>query len=110
MSAALPLLGDKRKWPEWSILVANDPGCVKTCAHEKRAELFSLLSCPGNRRQRFCFSNRLKSRRNFRSQIQFRSFHAAKTRSSHGQQQRRGLTAYKKCRSISPSRGTDCCS
>jgi hypothetical protein len=34
-----------------------DPGCVKTCAHEKRAELFSLLSCPGNRRQRFCFSN-----------------------------------------------------
>jgi len=34
-----------------------DPGCVKTCAHEKRAELFSLLSCPDNRRQRFCFSN-----------------------------------------------------
>ena len=32
-----------------------DPGCVKTCAHEKRAELFSLLSCPVNRRQRFCF-------------------------------------------------------
>src|SRR5258708_18836345 len=56
-----------------------DPGCVNTCAHEKRAELFSLLSCPGNRRQRFCFSNRLKSRRNFRSQIQFRRFHAAKT-------------------------------
>jgi len=33
------------------------PGCVKTCAHEERAELFSLLSCPGNCRQRFCFSN-----------------------------------------------------
>lgn len=60
-----------------------DPGCVKTCAHEKRAELFSLLSCPGNRRQRFCFSNRLKSRRNFRSQIQFWSFHAAKTQLGH---------------------------
>ena len=59
----------------------SDPGCVKTCAHEKRAELFSLLSCPGNRRQRFCFSNRLKSRRNFRSQIRFRSFHAAKVNS-----------------------------
>jgi hypothetical protein len=57
----------------------NDLGCVKTCAHEKRVELFSLLSCPDNRRQRFCFSNLLKSRRNFRSQIQFRSFHAAKT-------------------------------
>ena len=28
-----------------------DPDCVKTCAHEKRAELFSLLSCPDNRRQ-----------------------------------------------------------
>jgi hypothetical protein len=25
---------------------ANDPGCVKTCGHEERAELFSLLSCP----------------------------------------------------------------
>ena len=68
------------------------------CAHEKCAELFTLLSCPGNRRQRFCFSNRLKSRRNFRSQIQFRSFHAAKSR--HGgqrygrpQQQRRAYWA-----------------
>jgi len=28
---------------------------VKTCAHEKRAELFSLLSCPDNRRQPFLF-------------------------------------------------------
>ena len=26
------------------------PGCVKTCAHEKRVELFSPLSYPGNRR------------------------------------------------------------
>ena len=32
-----------------------DLGCVKTCAHEKRAEWFSLLSYPDNRRQRFCF-------------------------------------------------------
>jgi hypothetical protein len=29
-----------------------DSGRVKTCAHEKRAELSSLLSRPGNRRQR----------------------------------------------------------
>ena len=36
---------------------AFDLGCVKTCAHEKRAEWFSLLSYPDNRRQRFCFSN-----------------------------------------------------
>jgi len=43
---------------------------------------------------------------NICSQREFRLL----TRSSHGQQQRRGLTAYKKCRSISPSRGTDCCS
>jgi len=34
-----------------------DLGCVKTCAHEKRAEWFSLSSYPDNRRQRFCFSN-----------------------------------------------------
>jgi hypothetical protein len=34
-----------------------DLGCVKTSAHEKCTELFSLLSCPDNRRQRFCFSN-----------------------------------------------------
>src|SRR6266704_2416312 len=37
--------------------VAIDLGCVKTCAHEKRAEWFSLLSYPDNPRQRFCFSN-----------------------------------------------------
>ena len=34
-----------------------DLGRVKTCAHEERAELFSLLSCLDNRRQRFCFPN-----------------------------------------------------
>ncbi len=28
-----------------------DLGCVKTCAHEKRAKWFSLLSYPDNRRQ-----------------------------------------------------------
>ncbi len=33
-----------------------DLGCVKTCAHEKCAELFSLLSCPDNRRQRFWYN------------------------------------------------------
>src|SRR5260370_17057507 len=34
-----------------------DLGCVKTCAHENRAQWFSLFSYPDNRRQRFCFSN-----------------------------------------------------
>src|SRR5882762_4532307 len=51
-------------------------------ARKARRIVFSIV-CPGNRRQHFCFSNRLKSRRNFRSQIQFRSFHAAKTRNGH---------------------------
>src|SRR5258705_5303022 len=40
----------------------------------------------------------------------FKRVKSVQTRSSHGQQQRRGLTAYKKCRSISSSRRTDCCS
>ena len=83
MSAIWSLTGGKRTSRRQPNSVAIDPCCVKTCAHEKRAELVSLLSCPGNRRQRFCFFNRLKSRRNFRSQIRFRRFHAAKTRSGH---------------------------
>ena len=37
--------------------VENDLGCVKTCAREEGAELFSLLPSPDSDRQRFCFSN-----------------------------------------------------
>ena len=33
------------------------PGCVKTCAREERAELFSLLPSPDSARQHFCFLN-----------------------------------------------------
>ncbi len=36
---------------------AKGRGCVKTCAREEGAELFSLLSSPDSGRQRFCFSN-----------------------------------------------------
>src|SRR5712671_5383235 len=36
-------------------------------ARKARRIVFSIV-CPGNRRQHFCFSNRLKSRRNVRSQ------------------------------------------
>src|SRR5258705_11396134 len=56
-------LGDVRCWVNSGkhLLALSftgfDLGCVKTCAHEKRAEWFSLLSYPDNRRQRFCFSN-----------------------------------------------------
>ena len=41
-----PLFGEDRKRAAHGQTDANDPGCVKTCAHEERAELFSLLSCP----------------------------------------------------------------
>jgi hypothetical protein len=38
-------------------IVAFGLGCVKTCAREKGAELFSLLSSLDSGGQRFCFSN-----------------------------------------------------
>ena len=40
-----------------AVLVENDLGCVKTCARDDRAELFSLLSSPHSIRQRRWFSN-----------------------------------------------------
>jgi hypothetical protein len=57
MSAVRQLSGVNRTCRGKPISAAIDPGCVKTCAHEKHAELFSLLFRPCNRRQHFCFSN-----------------------------------------------------
>src|SRR6266446_7823101 len=56
MSDLSPLSGVKRKLDFGAVRAAFDLGCVKTCAHEKCAELFSLLSCPDNRRQRFWYN------------------------------------------------------
>ena len=56
--ASLPTLsGEKRTSHFKRVKSVHDLGRVKTSAHEKCAELFSLLSCPDNRRQHFCFSN-----------------------------------------------------
>src|SRR5258705_12579018 len=52
MSDLSPLSGVKRKLDFGAVRAAFDLGCVKTCAHEKRAEWFSLLSYLDNRRQR----------------------------------------------------------
>ncbi len=57
MSDLSPLSGVKRKLDFGAVRAAFDLGRVKTCANEERAELFSLLSCLDNRRQRFCFPN-----------------------------------------------------
>ena len=57
MSALSLLSGVKRKSALRAVRSVVDLGRVKTCAHEERAELFSLLSCLDNRRQRFCFPN-----------------------------------------------------
>jgi hypothetical protein len=57
MSDLSPLSGVKRKSNFGAVRSVDDLGRVKTCAHEERAELFSLLSCLDNRRQRFCFPN-----------------------------------------------------
>jgi hypothetical protein len=51
------LSGEQRTSHVKLLTSVDDPGCVKTCAHEECAELFSLLHCPDSRRQRFCFSN-----------------------------------------------------
>jgi hypothetical protein len=56
MSDLSPLSEEERK-SNFGAVRSAYLGCVKTCAHEKRAEWFSLLSYPDNRRQRFCFSN-----------------------------------------------------
>jgi hypothetical protein len=60
---------------------ALDLGCVKTCPREQRAELFSLLSILDSAHQHCYFFNLQKSRQTFYPQIQFRSFHTAKTNS-----------------------------
>ena len=39
-----PLSGVERKLDFGDVRAVDDPGCVKTCAHEKHAELFSPLS------------------------------------------------------------------
>src|SRR6267142_1327251 len=40
------LLGEQRTCSGNATTSVFDPGCVKTCAHEKHAELFSLLFVP----------------------------------------------------------------
>jgi len=62
---------------------ALDLGCVKTCPREQRAELFSLLSILDSAHQHCYFFNLQKSRQTFYPQIQFRSFHTAKTHKRH---------------------------
>ena len=59
--------------------VENDLGCVKTCPREQRAELFSLLSFLDSAHQHCYFFILQKSRQTFYAQIQFWSFHTAKT-------------------------------
>jgi hypothetical protein len=55
-------LSNERPYRVRSIIAAvhesqSGLGCVKTCAREKDAEVFSLSSSPDCGRQRFCFSN-----------------------------------------------------
>jgi hypothetical protein len=65
MSDLSPLSGVKRKSDFGAVASAFDLGCVKTCAHEKCAELFSLLSCPDNHHQRFCFFKMIEVKTKF---------------------------------------------
>ena len=62
-----------------TIDVGHDPGCVKTCAHEKRAELFSLLSCLGNLSPALLFFKSTEVETKFPFANSVRYFHAAKT-------------------------------
>jgi hypothetical protein len=54
MSATRSLGGEWTKCGR-PISATFDPGCMTTCSHEKRAEVFSLLSCPSNHRQLLFF-------------------------------------------------------
>jgi len=68
---------------------AKGLGRVKTCPREQRAELFSLLSFLDSAHQHCYFFNLQKSRQTFYPQIQFWSFHTAKTHKRHGLGHRR---------------------